>query len=218
MAERPSLWTRPKKRRALAVAAVLTLAAIALPASATIQEQRNRLPPPADCGDDDPVTGVWKSHAYYPGHGQWYIFTLSIGRDPEREGQLTGTVHSHYWTGSPGDEEPPPCGPGGYHQTVIMPADGTVNGLAIEFGGTSWELEQNFCGPPVFSYFPDRFSGVIDPEIEEFQSVNNDGGPMVNYPTVFRRIRCLSDPEQAPPVVVSPPSFYPERGCGCSFF
>ena len=186
-------------------------------APATIQEQRNRLPPPADCGED-PVAGVWKSHAYYPGHGQWYIFTLTIHRDPDREGHLVGNVHSHYWTGTPDDEEPPPCRPGGYHQTVIMPADGTVNDMQIEFGGTSWEAEQNFCGPPVMGYFPDRFSGIIDPQIEEFQSVNNDGGPMVNYPTVFRRSRCLTDPDGPPPVVVAPPDFYPSSGCGCGLF
>ncbi|MEM9194468.1 MAG: hypothetical protein AAGF12_35150 [Myxococcota bacterium] len=185
------------------------------PAKATISEQRARLPPPAEC--EDPVAGVWKSHAYYPSHGQWYIFTLSIYR-AETDGELTGTVHSHYWSGTPEHEEPPPCSGGGYHQTVLMPADGTVNDLRIEFGGTSWQLEQTFCGPPVVSYYPDRFSGVIDPEIQEFQSVNNDGGPMVDYPTVFRRISCHQGGPTPPPVVVAPPEFYPSRGCDCSFF
>lgn len=184
----------------------------------TVQEQRARLPPPADC--PDPVTGVWKSHAYYPGHGQWYIFTLTVRRVEGSERQLTGQVHSHYWTGGPGDEEPPPCGPGGYHQTVIMPANGTFDGLDIEFGGTSWRNDQTFCGPPTSSYYPDRFSGTVDPALEEFQSVNNDGGPMVNYPTVFRRIRCLDADEDAPSVeVVPPPEFYPSSGgCGCGLF
>jgi hypothetical protein len=185
-------------------------------APATIAEQRARLPPPAE-GDclDDPVEGVWKSHAYYPGHGQWYIFTLTIRRVPGSASELTGSVHAHYWIGGPTDEEPPACTPGGYHQTVMMPANGTVHDLRIEFGGTSWQVEQAFCGSPTTSYYPDRFSGLIEPEIQEFQSVNNDGGPMVNYPTVFRRIRCL-DEETAPSVVVTPPEFYPERGgCGC---
>jgi len=185
--------------------------------TATVEEQRARLPPPADdC--TDPVEGVWKSHAYYPGHGQWYIFTLTIRRDPEKHDGLVGQVHSHYWSGGPADEEPPPCRPGGYHQTVIMPAEGTVRDLRIELGGTSWQNDQTFCGPPTRSYYPDVFSGIIDPDIQEFQSVNNDGGPMVDYPTVFRRIRCL-DPSDAPVVVVEPPDFYPDTStCACSLF
>lgn len=207
-----------RPRRLIALTSVGVMLVLSLPAiaPATIQEQRERLPPPADCAED-PVTGVWKSHAYVPSHGQWYVFTLTIHRDPEEDGKLVGNVHSHYWTGTPEDEEPPPCGPMGYHQTVIMPANGSVEDMRIEFGGTDWELEHTYCGSSVVMYYPDRFSGVIDPAIEEFQSVNNDGGPMVNYPTVFRRIRCLGDPEQAPPVVVSPPKFYPEQGCGCGF-
>jgi hypothetical protein len=214
--------TRTRKRwivRLLCVAPLLVLAIVIFPrpAPATIQEQRNRLPPPADCGDD-PVVGIWKSHAYYPHHGQWYIFTLTIHRVPGSERELVGNVHSHYWLGTTGDQEPPPCRAGGYHQTVIMPANGTVDGMNIEFGGTSWEIEQTFCGSPTTGYYPDRFSGVIDPSIEEFQSVNNDGGPMVNYPTVFRRIRCLENPESPPPVVVAPPDFYPGKGCDCSVF
>jgi hypothetical protein len=39
-------------------------------------------------------------------------------------------------------------------------------------------------------YRPDHFTGTIDPAIQEFQSVNNDGGRAVNDPMVFRRIAC----------------------------
>ncbi len=95
-----------------------------------------------------------------------------------------------------------------------MPAEGHVNGNEIFFGGTSWRNDRTFCGSPTTGYYPDRFSGTIDPAILEFQSVNNDGGPMVNYPTVFRRIRC-SDTPQSPHVVSEPPPFYPNTGCGC---
>lgn len=199
----------------LAGAAILLVPAVV---SATIEEQRARLPPPAEC--TDPVEGIWKSHAYYPGHGQWYIFTLTVRRDADQPGQLTGQVHSHYWNGSPQDEEPPPCQPGGYHQTVLMPAAGTASEMRIQFGGTSWQIDQTFCGSPTSHYYPDVFSGVIDPELQEFQSVNNDGGPMVNYPTVFRRVRCLGPEEQErPPVVVERPAFYPDSGgCGCELF
>ncbi len=209
---------RRRTRRLALVAAAVTLL-VPTVVSATIEEQRARLPPPADCADE-PVEGIWKSHAYYPGHGQWYIFTLTIRRDPSDPRRLTGRVHSHYWNGGPDDVEPPPCGPGGFHQTVIMPAEGSVDGMRIQFGGTSWQNDQTFCGPPTTGYYPDVFSGVIDPEIEEFQSVNNDGGPMVNYPTVFRRVRCLGpEEEDRPEVVVEPPEFYPDRsGCGCDLF
>lgn len=208
---------RRQLRRYLIVLSLAVAGAFIFPriAPATIAEQRARLPPPAEC--DDEVAGIWKSHAWYPGHQQWYIFTLNVYR-AETEGQLTGTVHSHYWSGTPATEEPPPCRPGGYHQTVIMPADGTVDGMRIEFGGTSWQLEQTFCGPAAVNYYPDRFSGVIDPELQEFQSVNNDGGPMVDYPTVFRRISCFESGPTTPPVIVAPPEFYPDSGCGCNFF
>jgi hypothetical protein len=40
-------------------------------------------------------------------------------------------------------------------------------------------------------YHPDHFTGTIDPQREEFQSVNNDGGRAVNDPMVFRRIGCV---------------------------
>ncbi|MCS6798372.1 MAG: hypothetical protein NZ898_07565 [Myxococcota bacterium] len=182
---------------------------------ATIQEQRARLPPAAtDC--TDPVAGVWKSHAYYPYHGQWYIFHLHIRRRPENREQLVGEIHSEFWSGGPRDEQPPPCRPGHFHNTVIMPAEGWVRGQQIHFGGTSWRNDRTFCGSPTYNYYPDRFSGTIDPSILEFQSVNNDGGPMVNYPTVFRRVRCAEEPDEAAPhVVARPPAFYPEQGCGC---
>jgi hypothetical protein len=205
---------RARRRVALLFATLVLL--IPTVVSATIEEQRARLPPAAEC--EDPIQGTWKSHAYYPGHGQWYIFTLTVRRDPQDETKLTGRVHSHYWVGGPGDEEPPPCGAGGYHQTVVMPAAGTVDGMRIQFGGTSWQSEQVFCGSPTLSYYPDVFSGVIDPELLEFQSVNNDGGPMVNYPTVFRRIAC-DDQDPPPNVVVEAPEFYPSTtGCGCNLF
>jgi len=208
-------WRLPQRWRARRLALVAAVVVLLAPAIgvATVEEQRARLPPPAEC--TDPVEGIWKSHAYYPGHGQWYIFTLTVRRDPAQLGKLSGTVHSHYWVGGPQDQEAPPCRPGGYHQTVIMPAEGTVDGMRIHFGGTSWRNDQTFCGPPTASYYPDVFSGVIDPAILEFQSVNNDGGPMVNYPTVFRRIRCLGE-DEPPTVVVEAPEFYPDTtGCGC---
>lgn len=210
----------PRARRLVLVSSVLAILLVfcVFPgrAPATVQEQRARLPPAAtDCAD--PIAGVWKSHAYYPGHGQWYIFHLTIRRDDADANHLVGQVHSEYWSGSEQDEQPPThCGVLGFHQSVIMPGDGRIDGDQIRFGGTSWANDRVHCGSPTRSYYPDVFSGTIDPALLEFQSVNNDGGPMVNYPTVFRRIRCIDTP-QSPHVVTTPPEFYPRTGCGCAF-
>jgi hypothetical protein len=65
------------------------------------------------------------------------------------------------------------------------------------------------------AYNLDHFTGRIDTELQEFQSVNNDGGRAVNEPKVFRRVRCL-EPPMAPHVAIAPPPFYPtswQRGC-----
>jgi hypothetical protein len=182
-------------------------------APATITEQRARLPPPAECEDE--VEGVWKSHSYWRGHGQWYVFTLEVRRVKANPSQLTGSILSHYWAGGPQDEEPPPCRPGGLQQTVRMPGAGSIVDGVVTFGGTSWQLERTFCGPPYASYYPDNFSGRIDPELQEFQSVNNDGGPAVNVPQVFRRVRCI-DSDSQPHIAVTPPAFFPPDRSACS--
>ena len=206
------------RRWPLVVAVVLLVLAVPAMAPASVQEQRARLPPAAHC--DDPVEGVWKSHKYDPRFGDWYMFTLTIRRVAERPNSLTGTIHSHSWSGTPQEEEPPPCRSGMFHWTVIMTAEGTVSsdGRDIAFGGTSWRPEQAICGraPGPGEYNLDRFSGTIDPDIQEFQSVNNDGGRSVNDPMVFRRISCFDEPP-SPEVSPVPPAFYPRRG-GCSWF
>jgi hypothetical protein len=96
-----------------------------------------------------------------------------------------------------------------------MPARGRTSGLDVEFWGIEpWELKRMHCGAErMFRYNLDHFSGTIDPEIQEFQSVNNDGGTAVDEPVVFRRIRCFEGPAAAP---VAPPPFQPvaSRGCG----
>jgi hypothetical protein len=209
-------WRRPRRVVAAAVLVVAGLLTL-LPslAPATITEQRNRLPPPAFCEDE--VEGIWRSHSYWEHHGQWYLFTMEVRRVKGEPNRLQGHIVSHYWAGGPRDEEPPVCAPGGYRQIVRMPGAGNIANGMVTFGGTSWTLEQTFCGPPTANYYPDVFSGRIDPALQEFQSVNNDGGPAVNVPQVFRRIRCL-DPESQPHVTVTPPAFYlPERG-GCGLF
>ncbi len=187
--------------------------------NATIEEQRARLPPPAHC--EDPVAGIWKSHAFHPAFDAWYIFTLTIrhkaGGQP---GELEGSIQAHAWRGAPQDQEPPQCSMGLDHWTIQMTAVGSHQPDGhIMFGGTSWRPENVYCGrgPGPGEYNLDQFSGVIDPAIQEFQSVNNDGGAAVNEPTVFRRISCGESPQSANIQPVAPP-FYPQRGgCGCDF-
>lgn len=204
------------RRRALLLGAVAILLLPAL-APADVQEQRARLPPPATC--EDPVEGTWMSHKFYPEYGDWYIFTLRVRRVAAGQPQLTGEIQAHVWTGGLGDVQPPPCNPGLSHWTVLMTAQGTADAARnIHFWGTQWRPEAAFCGrtPLPGEYNLDHFSGVIDPAIQEFQSVNNDGGRSVNDPTVFRRVGCL-EPPSTPHVTVAPPPFYPSSrtgGCG----
>lgn len=211
---------RPR-RRAILVVVALSLWLVPVLAAATVEEQRRRLPPAADC--DDPVTGVWKSHKHDPRYGDWYMFTLTVERSPEDPNRLAGTIHAHSWTGGPQQEEPPPCGPGVWHWTVMMNAAGSVSPTGeIRFGGIDWRPENAYCGRMLGpgEYNPDHFSGTIDPAIQEFQSVNNDGGRSVNDPMVFRRVSCgdqASPPN--PDVNPVPPAFQPDLGgCGCDPF
>jgi hypothetical protein len=209
---------RPVDRRRVArtvgafVAVVVTFAAG--DARPTVSEQRARLPPPAFC--EDPVAGTWRSHSYVQEWGEWAIFTLDIRHDPDTPDGLIGTMRNESWFGQSTESEPPPCA-GQLHYIVSMNARGSYTGGNIEFHGIDWRLDGVLCGSAMgFEYNLDRFWGAVDPEIQEFQSVNNDSGRYVNVPMVFRRVGCL---DQAPPtqITVTPPSFYPEdarSGCG----
>ncbi|MCC6878091.1 MAG: hypothetical protein IT378_27510 [Sandaracinaceae bacterium] len=192
------------------------------PAPATIAEQRARLPPAAECGGEI-VAGVWRSHKYDPRYSDWTVFTLNIRRVPGAPAQLTGTIVNHSWDGGPELQEPPPCAQSiGTEWIVSMDARGSVtNETSIQFGGIGrWRIDEVRCRRGPWGYNLDNFTGVIDPAILEFQSVNNDGGRSVNDPMVFRRIRCPPEEHaQAPSVNPRPPAFYPELGRGgCSAF
>ena len=203
---------------ALGLAGVVVLAPAEVPAS--IQEQRARLPPPAEC--PDPVEGYWKGHYYQQTYRQWYVRTLEIRRTGEDRKELVGKIVAHFWDGGPNDQKPPPCRPGlQMEQVVNMPAKGTFIDGTIDFGGTSWSAEPPICFRGSVGYNPDRFTGALDPKLHEFISVNNDGGIAVNEPNVFRRIRCLEAPPEEGPGFhggkVKPPPFEPPRrvfGCG----
>ena len=207
----------PRQRRRAVLGGMVALlgALVLLPslAPATVEEQRARLPPPADRAQcANPVEGVWKSLRWYPGNEAWYSFVLEIHQNGDR---LTGQIDAYSWDTPPNVSEPGACLPGLSHWVVTQTAEGTLDGLRLNMHGTRWAVRQVFCGPRPFGYNLDNFSGVIDTALQEFQSVNNDGGAQIDEPTVFRRIRCFEPPPQPHPVV-RPPSFQPPRrrwGC-----
>ncbi len=205
-------------------AAVVAMAAclFLLPGRApgTVNEQRARLPPPKKC-DDNEIEGVWKSHAYNKRYRQWTEFTLEIREVAGKKGQLKGRVLNHSWNGTDKQEQPGPCR-GLLRFKVSMPGKGTYKNHRVRFGGTSWKLDSILCGSRWgFAYNLDNFTGEVDFERQEFQSVNNDGGRSVNEPTVFRRIKCFDKNEKPPDpsIKIKPPPIFPEKksgGCGCS--
>lgn len=212
-------------RRTVWRALVLGLfAAVVLsPAEApgTVQEQRERLPPPAKCKEDD-VAGFWKSHQYNPRYRDWVEFTLEIHRVEGSQTKLEGTIVNHTWKGDKKHEQPGQCDTEvPWRARISMDAVGTVDNGLITFRGTRWELDEVICGrlPLGWGYNLDKFTGQIDFDAQEFQSVNNDGGRSVNEPTLFRRVGCLEEGPPAPPAVdVKPPALFPKEkkgGCGC---
>lgn len=211
------LKPRGSRRAWLTVGVVAVAGAMVFPAMApaTVEEQRQRLPPPAACGD--PVEGVWMSHNYYPQYRDWYIFTLEVRRTAHGSAFLTGQITAHSWTGTSRESAPPPCTPGRDHWEVLMPSRGQLfpDGT-IHFGGVSWHTTARHCGLGPVSYNADQFSGRINPALQEFQSVDNDGGRSVNEPTVFRRVRCFEPPPVPHPVVAPPPFTLPTRRGGCA--
>jgi len=177
----------------------------------TVAEQRARLPEPASC--DDPIAGVWQSHAHFPEQQYWVRRTLTIERLDGVLPEIEGTIMSHFWYGDADQSEPGPC-LGVTHAEVETDARGTYDGERVVFNSVSPPRWVNvFCGYPGL-YNPDNFSGEVDESIHEFQAVNNDGGWAVNRAEVFRRIDCLGD---TPPVslTVSAPPFFPESTGGC---
>ena len=216
--------TRARGRFFVAATAMAILAPALAPAD-VVQEQQERLPPPAEC--TDPVAGIWMSHAFYPHVSQWYIFTLSIGRVPGDPSALAGAMHAVYWNGTAATVEPPACAPGVYRKAIDEPAHGSLQaGGRVVFEGTSWTASRDgACGDAAETgYNLDHFSGTIDPARQEFQSVLNAPG-WVDVPTVFRRVRCAqgtaAPPPVTPPVFVPPPMVPPppapptSGGCGC---
>ena len=186
-------------------------------APATIAEQRARLPPPAAC--KDPVAGVWQSHSFNEMYQEWGRFTLTIRRTEPGAPTLEGTIVNESWYGPKTESIRGPC-VGRLQYLVSMDAEGSFADGKVEFHGLTWKMEEELCAVDLgFGYNLDRFSGTIDYDLQEFQSINNDGGRYIDVPTVFRRVSCDDHEDDLPPrVTMAPPPFYPpeeeERGCG----
>jgi hypothetical protein len=220
----PAIPRQPSPlRRALAGAAlagfVLTTWAPGRGQASTVAEQRARLPPPAAC--KDPIAGVWKSHSYDERFRDWTVFTLEINRATAGKDEFEGRITNHSWVAEPHESSPPPCR-GELRYVISMDAKGSFTDGRIDFWGVgTWNLDDVPCGRWNMGYNLDHFSGQIDPELMEFQSVNNDGGRAVNDPVVFRRVHCNDGEglDDQPRVIVAPPPFYPpeDEGGGCGF-
>lgn len=169
---------------------------LALPLLASIEDQRARLPPPAeqDAGADcsDPVAGIWLGRQYNPRSITWQRYRLNIERVRPGASDLRGDISVHFWVGTRADEQPPTdCTGRGLYAEIQQHARGTFDGTRLQFGGYDWSTAQVFCGSRnAVAYNPDHFQGVVNAAIEEFQSVNNDGGTAVDEPVVFRRVEC----------------------------
>lgn len=208
----------PRRRtRARIVRGALAATVLCLPAAlpATVEEQRARLPPPAQCSDA--VEGEWRAHKYDPRFDDWGIFTLLLRRQAPGSRVLVGRITTEYWTGGVRYQLPPPCFPGLRHYRVSQEAFGSLDGMRVDVAGRNLRLEEQHCPRSFNSYNLDHFSGVIDPARQEFQARNNDGGRDIDEPTVFRRVRCF-EPETVPHPVVAPPAFVPpaRRPQGCA--
>ena len=199
---------------AAAIAALLLAMTIRLPeAPATVAEQRARLPPAAECESD--IAGKWRGQVHSEITKSWYEFTLEVRHIEGSAHALTGVIHVHLWVGGPELTEPS-C-TGGSRYRGKMAGQGRFQNGEVFFGGGAFQLTEVVCGDDVGSgYNPDQFTGRVDTQRQEFQSVNNDGGAAVNEPTVFRRVACFDDEPLANPPDVAPPPFFPERregGC-----
>ncbi len=182
---------------------------------ASVEEQRARLPPPAQCTNDIEGTWLglrWSSHRRPP---EWYKVTLEVRyASPESKTDLTGSINVRFWKGG-AEAQTPPSGCRYGEGLIYQPAKGKIIDGNIDFEALSWQSAMPGCEYTA-GYYLDHYTGRIDPQILEFQAVNNDGGLAVNEPTVFRRIKCADVPgPTAMDVKVTPPSFTPRKKWSC---
>jgi hypothetical protein len=192
------------------VALTMFLASSIAPAG--VEEQRRRLPPPAQACSD-PITGFWRGHEML--NGRWYKFTLDIERVTAGGPELTGEIESHSWDGGPDQTSPPPCDDFRNEFILDMPATGRFEDNHVSFVGQSWKLRESLCGR-VGVYYPDGFSGNLIEKGTEFHSMSDDGhNPVV--PVVFRRIKCGDDAKPTPELPEDEAPMPYASGCGGCF-
>ena len=160
------------------------------PKGDTVEGQRALLPSAVTC--KDPVVGRWESLKYNPRSSTWVRFALLVHR--AEGGALTGSILSHTWYGGAFDRTPPACTPRGFEMSVSMNARGRADLVThISFGASRYSITAMQCPTAMADYAPDNFSGMIDTDRQEFQSVNNDGATDIDAPYVFRRTACLDE-------------------------
>lgn len=223
-APEPSTRTGLRRAQRWLLSGLVLAGLLTLPrrAPGTIAEQRARLPSAAECESE--IEGIWKSHYYFQRQNAWYEMLLTIRRTAPDAPTIAGTIDVHSWVGFPNEDQPGKCR-GWLRFKVSQPAKGTYRDRKVSFGGTSHQVTEVLCGNPGrLLYNEDNFTGTIDPAIQEFQSVNNDGGDANNVPMVFRRIKCFDDPATipsapAPTITITPPRLFEPKspdggGCG----
>jgi hypothetical protein len=208
----------------LAVGLGIAAAALLVPAwsPATVAEQRQRLPPPAEC--TDPISGVWRAHVFRPDRQRWALNTMELRWNADRT-KLLSSYENHYWSGGPEDSEPPqpPCKPGQYRRMASSTGEGTYRGNQLEVQGKKLGGDENICGSTKFTRALGKLTGIVDLEQNEFRSEMTSR--FGTHPIIWRRIRCvgeaepkLIEPPPPPPVALppSPPSPSSKGSCGCS--
>ena len=160
------------------------------PKGDTVEGQRALLPSAVTC--KDPVVGRWESLKFNPRLSTWVRFALLVHRG--EGGALSGSILSHTWYGGEFDRTPPACTPRGFEMSVSMNARGRADLVThISFGASRYSITAMQCPTAMADYAPDNFSGMIDTDRQEFQSVNNDGANDIDAPYVFRRTACLDE-------------------------
>jgi len=191
-------------------------------APATVAEQRQRLPPPAECSD--PIAGVWRAHIYHADRQRWSLNTMELSWNAGRT-KLTSFYENQYWSGGPEDSEPPqpPCRAGQFRRKATSTGEGTYSGTELEVRGTKLGSVEHLCGSTKFTRALGTLTGTVDHERNEFRSEMTSRFGI--DPIIWRRIRCVGEaaptlvtPPPPPPVLPppSPPSPSRSGGCGCA--
>jgi hypothetical protein len=157
------------------------------------EARRYLLPNGGVCSDR--FQGVWRAARYDGRQGKWVRFSLRITRQGDR---LRGVITSRSWPGRSSQRRPPEqCTDTNWDVTHRMEATGSVAGDRMELRGGPARISREDCPYPVTvfgfreeAYYPDRFTGDVDPLGLTFRAVNNDGAVEFDQPYTFRRVSC----------------------------